>query len=237
MVQTCGLSRVGEIQRQRLCEQVAKMIEEDIVAGRLIPGSNLPPERVLIAQFGVSRTVIREATNILSTKRLIRVVHGKGTVVASKEDWNIIDINLLGGFKQSLLALLELRKILEVEAAGLAAERATDVDLQAIAKAIQTYEEVLHETEKRVQADIEFHAAIVKATGNGLLSVVLEPVAELLRSSREATLSAPGGNQKTKIAHRAILVALQKRDSFEARKAMRQHLAEVEEDFRAVGIV
>lgn len=237
MVGMFSTSRAGEIRRQRLCEQVANKIEEDIIKGDLSPGDELPSERVLVAQFGVSRTVIREAINRLSTKGLIHVVQGKGATVASTEDWNVIDISLLNGLGHSLLELLELRSILEVEAAGLAAERATDEALQAMTEATQRYEGALDDIEERVQADIDFHAEIVRATGNSLLTVILEPVGELLRSSRRATLGAPRGREKSRVAHRKIWEALHKRDSFWAREAMRQHLAEVEEDFRSVGIV
>jgi GntR family transcriptional repressor for pyruvate dehydrogenase complex len=237
MPETFSTTRAAEISRQRLCEQVAGRIEEDIINGHLSPGDELPSERVLVAQFGVSRTAIREAINTLSTKGLIRVMQGKRATVAPKEDWNVLDIGLLNGLSHSLLELLELRKILEVETAGLAAERATDEHLQAMAEAIQRYEEASNDIETRVQADIDFHAAIVKASGNSLLTVILEPVGELLRSSRRATLGAPGGREKSRVAHRKIWEALRTRDSFGARKAIRQHLAEVEEDFRAVGIV
>jgi len=229
-------SRVFNIQKQRLCEQIVHQIEQDIIGGHLSPGEALPAEKVLVTQFGVSRTVIREAINKLTTKGLIRVTHGKGAVVAPKKDWNVIDAGLLKGLGNSLPELLELRKILEVEAAGLAAERATDDDLQAIGQAIQRYEATLGDAEKRLMADIDFHAAIINATKNNLLAVVLEPVAELLRSSRMATLGAPSGMEKSRVAHARIWDALQKKDAIQARRAMRQHLDEVAADFKAVGI-
>lgn len=226
-----------EIRRDRLYEQVARQIEEGIIKGYLKPGEGLPPERDLVTQYGVSRTVIREAINSLSTKGLVRVVHGKGVSVAPMEDWKVLDAGLLSALSHSLAELLELRKILEVEAAGLAAERATDQDLQAISTALDTYEKAFNNVEERVQADIDFHAAISRATENHLLSIILEPLGELLRSSRKATLGVPAGAEKSRVAHNRICEAIRRRDAAGARQAMRQHLNEVEEDFRTAGIM
>jgi DNA-binding FadR family transcriptional regulator len=229
-------SRASEIQRQRLGEQVAAKIAEDITSGSLGSGDSLPSERELVAQFGVSRTVIREATSRLSAKGLIHVVHGKGASVASSDNWKVIDVGLLDALEHSLVELLEVRRILEMEVVALAAERATDDDIQSMADAIERYDDALEDIERRVQADMDFHAAIVKACGNSLFPVILEPISELLRSSRQATLGAPMGRRKTQVAHRRILDAIKSRNQVLARQAMHQHLDEVQEDLLTVGI-
>jgi GntR family transcriptional repressor for pyruvate dehydrogenase complex len=229
-------NRTGEIARQSLAKQVAAQLRDDIVRDYLHAGEPLPSEKVLATQFGVSRTVIREALNQLATKGLVNVVHGKGSTVAAKDVWHIVDTELLKGLGHSPFELIELRKILEVEAAGLAADRATDEDLQAIGEAIRRYEEAFEHPERRLEADIDFHAAIIRSTKNRLLAIVLEPVSELLRSSRMITLSVPSGAAKSRAAHRRVWEALQQRNAVKARQAMCQHLEEVMEDLRAAAV-
>ncbi len=226
-----------EIRRERLYEQVARQIEKNIANGHFRPDEQLPPERDLVAQYGVSRTVIREAINSLSIRGLVRVVHGKGAIIAPVEEWKIFDAKLLPVLSRSLKDLLELRKILEVEAAGLAAERGTEEDLQEISSSLKRYEEAFNDVEKRLQADIDFHSAISRATENHLLPIILEPLSELLRSSRKSTLGVPEGAEKSRTAHIRICEAIKKKDAPQARQAMREHLREVEEDLKKAGIL
>src|SRR5918995_5568809 len=111
-----------QIRRVKLRDQVADMLVEMISSGEYGAGDRLPPERILVEQIGVSRTVVREALNLLETRGLIRIEHGRGAVV-SANGAHALHNNL--GFllrmqPGALWELMEMRKALEVEVAGLA---------------------------------------------------------------------------------------------------------------------
>src|ERR671916_1253215 len=111
-----------QIRRVKLRDQVADMLLEMIMSGEYQAGERLPPERILVEQIGVSRTVVREALNLLETRGLIRIEHGRGAVV-SANGAHALHKNL--GFllrmqPGTLWELMEMRKALEVEVAGLA---------------------------------------------------------------------------------------------------------------------
>src|SRR5437867_6597662 len=114
----------------------------DIVSEERAPGERLPPEADLALEFGVSRGVAREAIRGLEERGLVRVKHGRGSTVTPRQSWNVLDPDVLAALLQSedrsdlVSELLETRKLIEVECAGLAAERATEEDLAMIAGAL-----------------------------------------------------------------------------------------------------
>jgi GntR family transcriptional repressor for pyruvate dehydrogenase complex len=126
-----------QIRRVRLRDQVAEMLLDMISSGDYGVGDRLPPERVLVEQLGVSRTVVREALNLLETRGLIRVEHGRGAIVSADTAHALHnDLGFLLRMEPSTLwELMEMRKALEVELAGLAAERATPEDI-AVMRAV-----------------------------------------------------------------------------------------------------
>src|ERR671938_942803 len=125
----------------RLHEHLMRVLIADIVGGRLAEGDPLPRETSLATQFGVSRGVARECIRGLEERGLVRVKHGRGATVTPDDRWNVFDPEVLGALLDGhqgadiLGEYLQCRRILEVEAAGLAAERATEADLAALADA------------------------------------------------------------------------------------------------------
>src|ERR687886_2804182 len=117
---------VEETRRTRLRDRAADQLLEMVISGGLEPGERLPPERKLCAHLGVSRTVVREALNLLEARGLISIEHGRGAVVSGGDPHAVRDTLalILRVRPKALWELLEMRKILEVEVAGLAAERA-----------------------------------------------------------------------------------------------------------------
>lgn len=124
--------------------------------------------------------------------------------------------------------LLELRRILEVDIAGLAAERVTTDHIAALAEAIDAMRGAADRPEVCIEHDIQFHRLLAEAAGNVLLPMVLEPVGQLLRASRLATIRNAGAVDRSETAYRAILEYVRVRDAAGAREAMRQHLLQVE---------
>src|SRR5690349_11664953 len=118
-----------------------RVLIAEIVAGVRPEGEQLPRETDLVEQFGVSRGVVREGIRALEERHLVSVKHGKGATVLPSSRWDMLDADVLAASLEStqgvaiLSEYLECRKILEVEAAGLAAERATPKDVEELTTA------------------------------------------------------------------------------------------------------
>ncbi|QDU29392.1 HTH-type transcriptional regulator LutR [Anatilimnocola aggregata] len=214
-------------------DEVVQRLREQIVGGKLAAGESLPSEGDLATTLRVSRTVIREAMRILCTQGLVEISQGRRPRVKSADPQAaIISLDaLLSRGSGSLQHLTEVRQPLEIEIAGLAAERASDVQLQAISA---TNEQLAAAAtlEECIEADINFHRALAAATNNPLFVLLLETVAQLLRESRRRTLTQSG----TKLAleeHLRIFETIKARDPVAARAAMRQHIRLIERDLAA----
>jgi GntR family transcriptional repressor for pyruvate dehydrogenase complex len=218
-----------------------RVLIADIVGGALAPGAQLPRETDLAAQFGVSRGVARECVRGLEERGLVSVKHGRGATVNGDGDWDVFDPDILGALLESaqgaaiLGEYLECRRILEIEAVGLAAERASDRDLAALSDAFARMtagaerargnpaaEDLYH------QADIAFHRAVIAATGNRALGNMTEPIHRALAAARRPLARPEHRLQRSLPEHRRILAAIAAGDAGEARLAMEAHLVTVE---------
>jgi GntR family transcriptional repressor for pyruvate dehydrogenase complex len=193
----------------RLSDKVTEAILETIASNQLKPGDLLPPERELGRQFGVSRTVIREAVRALAAKGLLEVRSGSGV----RLDYGKVD---------------EVRRMLEVAAAGIAAERATAADIAAMDDAIVALENECHDLEKSVNHDLAFHRAIATATHNELFLVLHDSMGEMLLEVRRRNLSKGRDERRLVVGmHRRIRDGIAAHDADVARKAMGDHLGHV----------
>ena len=225
----------------RLHRQLMRVVSGDIVAGAIRPGDMLPREADLATQFSVSRGVAREAIRGLEERGLISVKHGRGATVNEDVKWDLFSPEVLAVLLESdrgadvLREYLECRRILEIEAAGLAAERATAADLTALADALAQMttsaersrtnpaaEDFYHE------ADIAFHRAVISATGNRALGRMTEPIHRALAEARRPLARPQYRVQRSLPEHKRILAAIADRDVDGARAAMRAHLSTVE---------
>jgi GntR family transcriptional regulator, transcriptional repressor for pyruvate dehydrogenase complex len=224
-----------QIRRVRLREQVADMLLDMILSGEYGAGDRLPPERVLVEQLGVSRTVVREALNLLETRGLIRVEHGRGAIVsADSVDALHNDLGFLLRMQPSALwELMEMRKALEVEVAGLAAERATPEDTTIMRAVLDRMRENINAPEGYVDADVEFHDLLLRSARNRVLLMMMEPIVDLLLASRRMTGSKEANAKRALRAHEAILKKVKAKDVEGARREMRKHMVTTEHDMRA----
>ena len=208
---------------------------EMVVSGGLEPGERLPPERKLCARLGVSRTVVREALNLLEARGLISIEHGRGAVVSGGNPRAVRDALglLLRVQPKTLWELLEMRMILEVEVAGLAAERAGPDDLATMRLRLDEMRRSIEVPEGYVDADVEFHALLARGARNEVLLTMLDPVVELLRASRRVTAARPGNALRALGEHEQILRRVEAKDAAGARREMRAHLAKTLEDIEA----
>jgi GntR family transcriptional repressor for pyruvate dehydrogenase complex len=212
--------------KDRLVDRVVNEIQRLIVEGQLEPGMKLPPERDFAEQLGVSRTVIREAVHILVTKGLLETRHGVGTVVRRvTNDQVIASLNiLLQAQGISLENLHDVRSILEVEIAGLAAQQATDNDILTLNALIARMEAAMNDPETFVAGDADFHQALARMSHNPLLGVLLDSIRDLMQEVRLLVHRHPHLYQIVMPDHRCLMERVIAKDPEGARQAMREHL-------------
>lgn len=224
------------VRADRLSDQVAAQLQALVVDKALKPGEKLPSERELCELLGVSRTVVREAVRALVVKGLLDVRRGGGTVVRSPDPAlvsEMMTMMLRGGSGEVAFSHVhEVRRLLEVEIAGLAAERRGRDDLARMEGQLQAM--ITHETEPErwAEADVAFHAAIAAATHNPLYSVLLSSIADMLIEVRRTGVQLPDTPQKAYAHHITIFERIAAQDRVGARKAMLDHLRESEETFQ-----
>lgn len=223
------------IQTSRLYEQIVQQIEESILKGELIPGSQLPAERELAEQFGVSRTAVREAIKALQEKGLVDAFPGRGTFVTNGTSNSMrrsLDRIIKGGESDGLAYLVEVREILEPEIAALAATRADYQDLAAMREAIDVMDNAEWSSEAFIEADLDFHLALAEAAANPIVLSLIDSIVGLLREQRLRISRVEGGPARGQQYHRSILEAIERHDAQGARAAMQAHLWQVREDSR-----
>jgi len=208
---------------------VASSISREIAQGRLKPGDQLPTEQQLAQTFGVSRNVVREAIARLRSEGRIWSQQGRGAFVADQPNTTVLTIDYEALQQAAAFrSLFELRGILEVQAAALAAQRRTDDDVAAMRNALETMSNAPYGSVMWLQTDLEFHKTVAAATGNAYMVQFLMFVSERVRDS----ILASGNQQKSEELasvtlgeHQRILDAIEARDADGAQGAMRAHLA------------
>ncbi len=223
------------IQSVRVFEQVAEQIEKRILDGELHSGDRLPTERHLAEQFHVSRTAVREAMKILAQKGLVDMRPGRGTIVidganAAMQDSIDLVMKLRLGEVGGSNNLVEVREILEIEIAALAAARATEKEIAAMSEAVKVMDESLDDADAFIAADNRFHEALAQATQNTLIFILVNSIVNLLSEQRKQIFDVEGGPQRGQIHHKRILESVIRRDPQAARDTMRSHLRQVRED-------
>jgi GntR family transcriptional repressor for pyruvate dehydrogenase complex len=226
-----------QVQREpRLSDKVADMMLETILSQRLAVGDRLPSERELGEQFGVSRTVVREAVRALVAKGLIEVRSGSGLRVAAVGAANVSESMglFLRGATLDFAKVHEVRKMLEVHIAGVAAERRTAEDVAEMTGVCEQMEAAMDDVGQASLHDLEFHRAIARATHNELYLVLLDSIGHPLVDIRRENLSAGSGPDTVRL-HRAILDRITAGDPAGAQAAMSEHLDSVEEFWKQRG--
>jgi len=220
---------------RRLFEQLAEQIKN----GRLAPGARLPTEHELTRAAGVSRTVVREAVAALRAEGLVVTRQGVGAFVSAEPQRAPFRIE--PERMQSLdniLNVMELRLGVEIESAGIAAERASRARVKAIGAALEAIERAAAAGKSAVDEDLAFHRAIAEATGNAEFARFLQFIGRHLIPRRTVSgLPERMGGQKAYLAliqdeHRRIYEAIRDRAPSAAREAMRRHLTRSLERYR-----
>ena len=227
-----ALPTAGRRRPRTLAFELVDALGDRIRDGRLATGDKLPTESALMGEFGVSRTVVREAISKLQASGLVETRHGIGTFAVGLGDSSAfrIEPQQLATLRD-VIAVLELRIGLETEAAAIASQRRTPQNLQALREALNAFAEAVEAGRDAVTADYQFHLEIARATQNphfaslmGTLGATIIPRARL----------APAGSvdeaqrnylRRVNAEHDSIFDAIANQDAEGARAAMRTHLA------------
>ena len=224
------------IERKKVYELVAERLVQEISDRRLNPGDELPRERHLAQVYRVGRSSVREALRMLESRGLIAPLGSGRLVVADYGNpLNQSLALLLQMHDGDLRELFEVRRILEVESAGLAASRRTDADLAAMAEALRHMERGLQSPERYVGGDVRFHMAVATATHNRMATHVMRAIRDVLHRALLSIYHIPGSPERSLGQHQRILDAVTARRPAQARLRMRQHLLRVEADVGGAG--
>ncbi|HKM67517.1 MAG TPA: FadR/GntR family transcriptional regulator [Candidatus Acidoferrum sp.] len=222
------------VRSSRLYEQIVQQVEESIHKGALKPGDQLPPERELAEQFGVSRTAVREAVKTLREKGMVEAYPGRGTFITDGSSYSIrqsLDRMMRGG-NENFAFLAEVREILEPEIATLATARADEEDIAAMKEQVAVMDAAKTDPEAYIEADLDFHLALAEAAGNPIILSLIDSIVGILREQRIGIFQVKGGAERGQYHHKKILEAVEHRDPVGAREAMKAHLKQVREDSR-----
>ena len=227
------------VQSSRLYEQIVEQIEQSVQRGDLKAGDQLPAERELAEQFGVSRTAVREAVKALREKGLVEAYPGKGTFITSGSSNPMrqsLDRMMKSANVDAKSSLVEVREILEPEIAALAAARATEENLNSLREAVAVMDAAKHDPDAYIEADLDFHLELAEAASNPLILSLIDSIVGVLREQRMRIFEVEGGPDRGQYHHKKILEAMERRDAEGAREAMRAHLRQVREDSRSASV-
>lgn len=215
----------------RLSDTIADRLLEAIISGRLREGEVLPSQRELGEQFGVSRTVVREAVRSLVTKGVVAERTGRGLKVARLDAQPLVEamsLLLRGSAELEFGDVHEVRVMLEAQMAAVAAERAGAEDIVELRRLTDQLAQAVDDVELASQLDVEFHRAIARATKNELYLALLDSIGGILLNIRRATLAAADRRLDVLDEHTRVIDAIAAHDPPAARASMEGHLDRVQ---------
>ena len=225
-----------EITRTRLSDHLVEHFAEQIVGRMIKPGDLLSAEPDLAGQFGVSKPTVRESLQTLASLGLVRVQQGKRTVVLAEDDWDFLAPIVQEAFQESgrghelAMQLQEVRLILEVNSAELAAQRAEPTHVNRLRELVAGMTEITRgdkDLAEFLRLDRAFHEMVARASGNRALLQLVRNVHEfLLPNWHTGTITAERLPHLTEL-HSAVAYAIEQGDARAARRAMEAHLEEV----------
>lgn len=223
-----GVGEEGNRRSVGLAHELVQELTQRILKGTIAPGDKLPSENACVREWGVSRTVVREAISKLQAAGLVETRHGIGTFALEPRPRH--GLRLEWATRIEVRDMLELRLGLESQAAALAARRRTNAHLEQLAAALEEYQRLSRAGDRCVEADRCFHLTIAQAAGNQYFSTILQSLGETLIPRRRIAASERGNEDLEQLAtladleHRAILRAIHNQDADAARAAMWTHL-------------
>lgn len=222
--------------RRSIHSQILHEVGERILCGVFMPGDILPSENALSDEFKVSRPAMREAIKVLAAKGLVDPRPKVGTRVRLREQWNMLDPDILTWSfasreaEQYAIHLSEMRRVLEPEAAALAATRADSAQLDKIAQSFAGMESCPEDTPEHIVHDLRFHQGILDATGNPFIASTGHVIESALLFSFKLSRQIKGARSQSLPRHRDVLDNIRAADAAGARRAMEILIDEVWSD-------
>ena len=223
--------RAGKMRRPRVMPDVVRAMATDILGGRYQPGALLPRENDLGLQYGVSRTVIREALKVLAAKGLVLGRPRVGTIVCDPEVWNVIDPQLIEWHSPETMdhrlldSILETRRAIEPLVAAFAAQRATMQEIADVEAAWRGMADSVADVDGFTRHDIDYHRIIYAASHNPIFRQIGNLIDPALRFALQASAENSVDDRRASIdAHYALVEALRLRDPAAARRATEEIL-------------
>lgn len=224
--------------RTSLAESVFEDILERIISGEYPAGASLPSEGELAASSDVSRLTVRESLKKLQAQNIVHVRRGLGTYVNPAAQWTDLQAILRSATAAAhspdvSLRLLEIRRMVEIGAAELAALNATEEDLHLMESANEALRRAhdAGDLDAVTAADLAFHEAVFRASANPFIPVILGPLSQLLYTMRRETSSFLEVQKHAMTHHALVLDAIRSRDPEVARKAMQAHINQTYDDY------
>ncbi|MGE4369661.1 MAG: FadR/GntR family transcriptional regulator [Burkholderiaceae bacterium] len=211
-----------------LADQITEQLAEQIRKGVYPPNTRLPTEKDMTAQYGVSRTVVREAISRLKSEGLVETRQGSGTLVKNPRSYEAFRLSPDVDPALGVVRIIELRRGIEAEMAALAAERRSTADLNHIKKALKSIDQAVKDGGDGVKEDLEFHLAISRAAGNphytALLGMLTRALEDAIRLTRGNEATAEHLSAQVCVEHKAIAQAIENKDANAARQAAFDHM-------------
>lgn len=217
----------------------------EITSGERSEGEVLPRETDLADRFEVSRGVARESLRALEERGLVHVKHGRGATVRPASEWDLFDGAVMAGMMAgpraapAVAASVECLQIVEAEAAGLAAQRASSEDLVALSQAVERLDQAARREASNAAADrraraaeLDFHRALMRATKNPPLARIGEPLHEALADASRNRGATREATVRRRRDYKRVLEAVAERDPEAARAAMRRCLDALARELR-----
>lgn len=218
------------IKKAKVYEEIVAKIKEMVEKGRFKSGDQLPVERELAEVFRVSRSSVREALRSLESQGFIESRQGDGTYIASQPVESLVSplASVIFTEKDDQMELFEMRRMIEPDLAYLAAERATEEEINLMQEVLDLQEEKIARGESGTDVDKSFHYIMARAAKNKVLLRITDNIIDLLGESREQYLQVEGRPQKSILRHREVLEAIRAGDPERAEKCMLEHLMDIE---------
>ncbi|SFR00202.1 FadR/GntR family transcriptional regulator [Desulfoscipio geothermicus] len=222
------------IKTKKIYEEIIDQVKAMIGSGTLRPGDRLMSERELAEKLQVGRSAVREAFRVMEAMGILKIKPGEGTYISEQSVESLVSSfsPVLLADRENAREFMELRRILEVEAAGLAAQRRSPEQLEAIRQALEQVQHDVEQGNLGGEADLRFHFAIAEAARNSFLLKLMNTVGDIMSRVLSAVLHIlyqnPDNPPRIIMEHRAIYTAIKNGDPAGARRAMLEHLTNAE---------
>ena len=220
------MTPINKIAKQKISEQVLEQMQGNIMSGEWPPGTKIPGEMELVSLFGVSRISVRQAIHQLVGMGILTIKRGEGTFVTDAipiQYFNVL-IPYLMIEKPNIVDVFEYRCILEAKAAALAAERATNEDIEMLEDTLKQLYKCKGDYESYIKCDLLFHTIIASATKNAVIVKITSILYDIVKSTMREAVEFVGA-EKGNYYHSNLLEAIKKRDPVMAEEFMTKHVA------------